>query len=117
MFSSLARRISPRLIDGLDLVVELSTLGEYGVDGDGVFALGAVDEHGAPACERDDNTPAAGREDDALPGEREHGTHARDPEHGIPACDRLRPAAPRLRERCPVRGAVSQPCRDASARP
>lgn len=52
MFSSLARRISPRLIDKLDLVVELSTLGEYAVDRDGVFALDAVDEDGTPSSER-----------------------------------------------------------------
>ncbi len=62
MFSSLARRISPRLIDRLDLVVELSTLGEYGVDCDGVFALDPPEGEEAPACERVRPAPARLRE-------------------------------------------------------
>ncbi|MGH3993804.1 MAG: hypothetical protein ACRDSN_15250 [Pseudonocardiaceae bacterium] len=39
MFSSLTHRLGTRVLDRLDLLVELSTLGEYGVDREGVFAL------------------------------------------------------------------------------
>ena len=87
MFSSLARRISPRLIDRLDLLVELSTLGEYGVDRDGVFALDPPEKE-----------EALGRD-----GAR-------------PVPPRLR-EAPRVRDACPRRGALSQSCRDGAARP
>ena len=39
MFSSLSQRLGARFFDRLDLLVELSTLGEYGVDRGGIFAL------------------------------------------------------------------------------
>jgi len=39
MFSSLTRRFGTRVIDRLDLLVELSTLGGYGLDREGMFAL------------------------------------------------------------------------------
>jgi hypothetical protein len=39
MFSSFSQRFGALILDRLDLVVELSTLGEYGVDSGGVFAL------------------------------------------------------------------------------
>lgn len=39
MFSSLTQRLGTRVLDLLDLLVEVATLGGYGVDQDGVFAL------------------------------------------------------------------------------
>ena len=88
MFSSLARRISPRLIDRLDLMVELSTLGEYGVDGEGLFALETPEEGMLEARE-------------AV---------------AAPACARPSVSLPRLRQSCPPGAAVS-PVRAGATRP
>jgi hypothetical protein len=58
MFSSLSQRLGARLIDRLDLLVELSTLGEYGVDRAGIFALEG-EAAGAPTSEAVAPEPAA----------------------------------------------------------
>lgn len=39
MFSSLTQRLGTRVLDRFDLLVEVATLGGYGVDQDGLFAL------------------------------------------------------------------------------
>ena len=44
MFSSLTQRLGDRMLDRLDLLVEIATLGGYGLDEEGVFAL----DQGAP---------------------------------------------------------------------
>jgi hypothetical protein len=39
MFSSFSKRFGAKVFDRLDVLVEFSTLGEYGVDEEGIFAL------------------------------------------------------------------------------
>ena len=39
MFSSFSKRFGAKVCDRLDVLVEFSTLGEYGVDSEGIFAL------------------------------------------------------------------------------
>ena len=87
MFSSLSHRLGARFIDRLDLLVELSTLGEYGLDRGGIFAL-----EGEPA-----GTPAS---------------ETMAPEH-IPAPPRIA----RTRDHCPREFRVSRSCPAAEARP
>ena len=50
MFSSLAQRLGPRVLARLDLLVELSTLGEYGIDRKGVFAVEPDVEPASPGA-------------------------------------------------------------------
>jgi hypothetical protein len=55
MFPRLRQRISTAVLDRVDLVVELSTLGEYGLGEDG-RPIAAVSQHagsGLPARSRD----------------------------------------------------------------
>lgn len=99
MFSSLSQRLGTRMLDRLDLLVELATLGGYGLDEDGVFAL----ESAAP-----DGLMRAL----AFSGE------------GVVAAARAGARAPaglawgeRPREDCRFAGTLSPPCRDGAARP
>lgn len=96
MFSSLTRRLGGALLEWLDRLVELSTLGEYGVDSEGFFAL-----------EGEGTVPAGS-----------HGLGAGTDLSVPPGPARPRDVCPyRSRFSRPRREALSRSCRDASARP
>lgn len=59
MFSSLTQRLGPRTINRLGLLIELSTLGEYGAGRQGVCALQDLAEGPAAASARP--SPSVGR--------------------------------------------------------
>lgn len=106
MFSSLIRRLGTRFLDHLDLMVELSTLGEYGVDRGGAFAL---EPGGAPrpCIESIAALDSAGESILAV-----------DPTSGPTSSDSARPRLlARSRGDCPRGARVSLSCRDAATRP
>lgn len=63
MFLSLTQRLGFRAIDRLGLLVELSTLGEYGLGPDGVVTLGPAEERVGPPPSRPSPIGPRARED------------------------------------------------------
>ena len=107
MFPRLRQRLGKAVLDRIDTLVELSTLGEYGLAEDGL------------------PVPIAGPDDlrVASAGPKGLRVASAGPEGGptlIAALDRPRPrrlGVPRSRDRCPSGGRVSAACCERPARP